>query len=104
MFDEQTCPKIKEREISILFCLTYPNLIYLTIWASIKNLKELEKKFNNNQIRLGRGLIFHICPSNVPTNFIYSFSNFTTPVALAPPQNTGQLVVLLPAQRLSVCV
>jgi len=22
---------------------------------------------------LGRGLIFHICPSNIPTNFIYSF-------------------------------
>ena len=24
------------------------------------------------QIRFGRGLIFHITPSNVPTNFIYS--------------------------------
>ena len=52
---------------------SYPNLIYLTIWASKKNLKKLEKKFKSNQIRLGRGLIFHICPSNVPTNFIYSF-------------------------------
>ena len=52
---------------------SYPNLIYLTMWASKKNLKKLEKKFKSNQIRLGRGLIFHICPSNVPTNFIYSF-------------------------------
>ena len=52
---------------------SYPNLIYLTIWASKKSVKKLEEKFKSNQIRLGRGLIFHICPSNVPTNFIYSF-------------------------------
>ncbi len=52
---------------------SYPNLVYLTMWASKKSVKKLEKKFKNNQIRLGRGLIFHICPSNVPTNFIYSF-------------------------------
>ena len=52
---------------------SYPNLIYLTMWASKKSVKKLEKKFESDQIRLGRGLIFHICPSNVPTNFIYSF-------------------------------
>ena len=51
----------------------YPNLIYLIIWASKKNVKKLEKQFKSSEIRLGRGLIFHICPSNVPTNFIYSF-------------------------------
>ena len=52
---------------------SYPNLIYLTMWASKKNVKKLEIKFKSNQVRLGRGLIFHICPSNVPTNFFYSF-------------------------------
>jgi len=51
----------------------YPNLIYLIIWASKKNVKKLEKQFKSSEIRLGRGLIFHICPSNAPTNFIYSF-------------------------------
>ena len=56
---------------------SYPNLIYLTIWASKKNLKKLEKKFTSNQIRLGRGLIFHICPSNVPTNlYTHFFSDY----------------------------
>ena len=51
---------------------SYPNLIYLSMWASKKSVKKLEKKFKSNQIRLGRGLIFHICPSNVPTNLIDS--------------------------------
>ena len=51
----------------------YPDLLYLIIWCSKKKIENYENFFLNNQIRLGRGLIFHICPSNVPTNFIYSF-------------------------------
>ena len=52
---------------------SYPNLIYLIFWCAKKKIANLAKDFKSNQIRLGRGLIFHICPSNVPTNFIYSF-------------------------------
>ncbi len=49
----------------------YPDLIYLMYWCSkqIKLIKSKEKKF----LAMGRGLAFHVCPSNVPTNFIYSF-------------------------------
>ena len=51
----------------------FPDLIYLIFWCGKKRNTNLTKYFNNNFLRLGRGLIFHICPSNVPTNFIYSF-------------------------------
>ena len=51
----------------------YPDLIYLIYWCRKNKNKYLEKSFDNSSLRLGRGLIFHICPSNVPTNFIYSF-------------------------------
>ena len=51
----------------------YPDLIYLIFWTSNKKIKEVKEKSISKNIRLGRGLIFHICPSNVPTNFIYSF-------------------------------
>ena len=51
----------------------FPDLIYLVFWSSYKKIGEVKKKFLSSNIRLGRGLIFHICPSNVPTNFIYSF-------------------------------
>ena len=50
---------------------SFPDLIYLIFWCN-KN-KNLSNYFNDSCLRLGRGLIFHICPSNVPTNFIYSF-------------------------------
>jgi|ETNmetMinimDraft_16_1059900.scaffolds.fasta_scaffold33518_1 hypothetical protein len=51
----------------------FPDLVYLTFWCRKNINNNLVKHFNNNYLRLGRGLIFHICPSNVPTNFIYSF-------------------------------
>tara|TARA_B110000438_G_scaffold163674_1_gene156664 strand:+ start:1338 stop:2528 length:1191 start_codon:yes stop_codon:yes gene_type:complete len=52
---------------------TYPDLIYLMFWCRGNRIKDLSKDFADNKLRLGRGLIFHICPSNVPTNFVYSF-------------------------------
>ena len=52
---------------------SYPDLIYLIFWCAKKKIENLAKNISNEQIRLGRGLIFHICPSNVPTNFVYSF-------------------------------
>jgi len=50
---------------------SFPDLIYLIFWCN-KN-KNLYKNYKSNHLRLGRGIVFHICPSNVPTNFIYSF-------------------------------
>ena len=52
---------------------TYPDLIYLMFWCRSNKIKDLSQDFEDNNLRLGRGLIFHICPSNVPTNFVYSF-------------------------------
>ena len=49
----------------------YPDLIYLMFWCN--KFSKLLKKEDSEHLRLGRGLVFHICPSNVPTNFIYSF-------------------------------
>ncbi|MDA7713974.1 hypothetical protein N8824_01540 [Candidatus Pelagibacter sp.] len=50
----------------------YPDLIALSFWCRKKNITKFKKQFFNNETRLGRGLIFHITPSNVPTNFFYS--------------------------------
>ena len=42
-------------------------------WTNYKKVKGVKEKLTSKNLRLGRGLIYHICPSNVPTNFIYSF-------------------------------
>jgi hypothetical protein len=49
----------------------FPDLIYLMFWCNsqIKLINSKKKNF----LVMGRGLAYHICPSNVPTNFVYSF-------------------------------
>jgi len=51
----------------------FPDLIYLIFWCRKSKIEESAKNVNGKNIRLGRGLLFHVCPSNVPTTFIYSF-------------------------------
>ena len=52
---------------------SYPELVYLMFWCSDKNLKNLIKDYKTDKLRLGRGLVFHICAANVSTNFVFSF-------------------------------
>ena len=59
--------EIKEDKIARKF----PDLIYLMFWCN-KQVKLINNK-KKNFLVVGRGLIFHICPSNVPVNFVYSF-------------------------------
>jgi len=53
--------KIKETDI-----LTF------AFWLRKKNILEIKKKFDDDELKLPLGLIFHITPNNVPINFAYS--------------------------------
>ena len=50
----------------------YPDIKTFSFWCRKQNILNLKKKFSSNEIRIGLGLIFHITPSNIPTNFAYS--------------------------------
>ena len=51
----------------------YPDLSTFAFYCRKANLLQLKKTFlDDNEIRLGRGMVFHIAPSNVPVNFAYS--------------------------------
>ena len=50
----------------------YADIKTFAFWCRKKNIYNLKKKFLSNETRLGLGLIFHITPSNIPTNFVYS--------------------------------
>ena len=43
----------------------------LSFFCRKKNILKL-KKYSDKSVRFGLGLLFHITPSNVPTNFAYS--------------------------------
>jgi hypothetical protein len=50
----------------------YPDIITLAFWCRKQNIDIMKKSLNVNELRVGLGLVFHITPSNVPTNFAYS--------------------------------
>lgn len=53
----------------------YPDVVTLGFWLRKASLIQMKKRFtanDNNELRYGRGVAFHIAPSNVPVNFAYS--------------------------------
>jgi hypothetical protein len=51
----------------------YPDVATFSFFCRRANILSIKKKYlSNNFLRLGRGLLFHIAPSNVPVNFAYS--------------------------------
>lgn len=49
------------------------DLLAFAFWCSSSNLSKLEVRWDFES-RIGRGVIFHIAPSNVPINFAYSWA------------------------------
>lgn len=51
----------------------YPDAITFAYFCRKANLQKLKAKYvREDELRLGRGVLFHIAPSNVPINFGYS--------------------------------
>ena len=51
----------------------YPDLMAFSFWVRKSNIRKFKSSYNKLDNRLGKGLAFHITPSNVPLNFGYSF-------------------------------
>lgn len=53
---------------------TYPDIAGFAYWCRQANLARLSRAFNTQNQRIGRGLVLHIAPANVPVNFAFSFA------------------------------
>lgn len=51
----------------------YPDVISAAFWCRRANISKLKQQYRDAGYRLGRGLAFHIAPSNIPVNFIFSY-------------------------------
>ena len=52
----------------------YPDLAGFGYWCRKSNILKLATKFQNNLKYVGRGLAFHISPSNIPLNCAFSWA------------------------------
>ncbi len=77
----------------------YPELIYLILWCSKKRILDYKNSIEQKQHRLGRGIVFHVCASNSPTNFVYSFLfgllSGNSNIVKIPSKNTPEKKIIL---------
>ncbi len=50
----------------------FPDIQTFAFWIRKANFHQLKERADKRYQRIGRGLVFHIAPSNVPINFAYS--------------------------------
>lgn len=53
---------------------SYPDLIAFAFWSSRSNLNQIRNGLNVDHFPIGRGVVFHVTPGNVPMNFAYSLA------------------------------
>lgn len=58
---------LKDRESRL-----YPDVVTFAFFCRKANILRLKGLYTDGTLRLGRGIVFHIAPSNVPVNFGYS--------------------------------
>ena len=76
IFAKETTDFISELSSEILkspFARQYPDLSALAFWGRKANLQKIQQMYEERNSRLGRGLCFHIAPSNIPINFAFSY-------------------------------
>lgn len=51
----------------------YPDVVSVAFWCRRANLLKRKEAYGESAHRLGRGLAFHIAPSNIPVNFAFTY-------------------------------
>lgn len=77
-FDDDACSFLDALSRNLLrdsAARTYSDVLSFAYWCRMSNLEAKKRKFVSGTIdlRLGRGIAFHVAPSNVPVNFAFSF-------------------------------
>lgn len=68
---------VSDEILSNSFYKNYPQLMTVAFWMRKNNILKLKNNFNeqknSDSIKMPRGVVFHITPSNVDTIFVYSW-------------------------------
>lgn len=75
-FDEQICSFLDDFSKQILkdaVLKSYTDVVSFAFWIRKANIQKQKEEHASKYSRLGRGLAFHIAPSNVPINAMFTF-------------------------------
>lgn len=75
-YDEQVCEflaDLSKRLLKDKKVTQYPDVVSFAFFCRKANIYKLKKKFEDGKTRIGRGVVFHIAPSNVPVNCLFTY-------------------------------
>jgi hypothetical protein len=80
----------------------YPDVATFSFFCRKANILQIKKKLGrDDEIKLGRGILFHIAPSNVPVNFAYSLIagllSGNSNIVRIPSKNYDQVEIIVDA-------
>lgn len=76
-FDEKVCNFLNDLSSTLRNdpeAKTYPDIMTFSFWCRKGNIIKIKEQFDDDIVRLGLGVAFHVAPSNVPVNFAFSFA------------------------------
>ena len=66
--------QVSEKLMAHALLREYPDVATFAFWCRKASISKMKAKYVDIKKRLGRGIIFHVAPSNVPVNFAYSLA------------------------------
>ena len=112
-FDKYTCEflsTLSKRIMTYGNIRKYPDLMTFAFWIRRASLNQMKSEHGQREgiYRIGRGVSFHIAPSNVPINFAYSMVaailTGNAAIVRVPSKNHEQIMVIVDAlTRLLEC-
>ena len=75
VFSEEACAflsALSQRILADVQAKRYADVVTLGFWCRPSALRQMQKNCGAETNRLGRGIVFHVAPSNVAVNFAYS--------------------------------
>ncbi len=72
-FNELSCCFCEELSRELMKIKGRPDIMTLAFWCRKAHIYQMKEQYAKEELRLGRGIVFHLAPSNVPINFIFSF-------------------------------
>ena len=77
----------------------YPDVATFAFWCRGSNLKRISTNSSSSYLRVGLGMVYHNCPSNVPVNFAFSLafgilSGNTSVVRLSSKESESALLIV----------
>lgn len=77
IFSDEACTFLNDLSSEIFSskeAKAFPELASFAFWCRKANITKLKQQYQDNEFNMGRGICFHITPSNIPINFAYSYA------------------------------